>query len=723
MEARSLCRVCVALCPIKVEIDDQGKPIAAKGDKENSHSEGFFCSKGKHYPSVHTSEKRFLHSQKRMDNGQLSAIASSQAIEEVAEKIQTIIEKYGTRAVAIYAGTLFYQASSTAAMATAWYEALGIKMFFNSGTIDQPGKQVAAAAHGHWLGGYFSFDECDAWLLLGSNPLVAISGGIPHANPGRRLKRALAKGFKLIVIDPRRTETARQAALHIQPRPGTDPAILSGIIREVIEQGLCDRQFLEQYVDGFERLRDEVATYTPERVAEIADIPAEQIPEAARLFANAGKAICTASTGVNMSGWSNISEYLVLCLNTVCGVYRREGDKVSNHGVLTTRKQYKAQVVPPYPIDGYGEKLRVRDFSPSVCGLPTSALADEILLEGEGQIKALITIGGNPMMAWPDQQKAFEALKALELNVIVEPRQTASTDLADYVLAPKLAFEKPDTTLSTENLNSVSPSLGYTEPYGQYVPAIVDVPAGSDLLEDWEFFYGLAQHMGLQLNLKAGTFPIVGTETPVVEMNMSDKPSADQVLDMVTKDSWVPLDELRNNPDKIFYPEDVHVQAADEGWQAKLDVGNPLMMEDLQEFGQGDKYARDGYDFRMISRRIPNAFNSYGIDIDGLKDRYMGNPAFMHPDDLAEKGLKCGDIVVIQSPHNQLEAVAWPDKDLRRGLVSLSHCWGENPDGKGDVRKVGANSGRLMSVEVDYDRFSGIPLMSALPVKVLPVAP
>lgn len=718
MEKSSLCRVCVALCPIKVEIDEQGKPVAAKGDKDNSHSEGFFCSKGKYYPSVHTSDKRFLHSQKRMDNGKLESIGSSQAIKEVADKIQGIIDKYGTRAVAIYAGTLFYQTSSTAAMATAWYEALGMKMFFNSGTIDQPGKQVAAAAHGHWLGGYFSFDESDAWLLVGSNPLVAISGGVPHANPGRRLKRAKARRLKFMVIDPRRTETARQADLHIQPRPGTDPAILAGIIREVIEQGLCDWDFLDQHVDGFERLREEVAAYTPEKVAEIADIPAEQISEAARIFATAKKASCTASTGVNMSGWSNISEYLVLCLNTVCGVYRRVGDKVSNHGVLTTRKQYKAQAVPSYPIDGYGEKLRVRNFSPSICGLPTSALADEILLEGEGQIKALITIGGNPMMAWPDQQKAFDALKALELNVIVEPRQTASTDLADYVLSPKLAYEKPDTTMSTENLNSVSPSLGYTEPYGQYVPAIIDPPEGSDLLEDWEFFYGLAQHMGLQLNLKAGTFPIVGTETPVVAMDMVNKPSSDEVLDMVTKDSWVPLEELRKNPDKILYPEEVVVQAADEGWLAKLDVGNPVMMEDLQEFGRGDKYAREGYDFRMISRRIPNAFNSYGIDIDGLKDRYMGNPAFMHPDDLAEKGLKRGDVVLIESPHNEVEAVAWPDKDLRRGLVSLSHSWGESPGGKGDVREVGSNSGRLMSVEVDYDRFSGIPLMSALPVKV-----
>lgn len=719
MEKLSLCRICVAQCPIKVEIDDNGVPIAAKGDKDNIHSEGFFCSKGKYYPAMHTNDQRFLHSQKRMPDGKLAAIPSAQAIDEVADHLQAIIDQHGPSAVAIYAGTLFYQLPQTASVASAWMDSLGLKMRFSSGTIDQPGKQSAAAAHGHWLGGSFPFDESDTWMLVGSNPLVAISGGLPHANPARRLKRAQKRGFQLIVIDPRHTETARQAALHIQPKPGTDPAILAGIIREVIKQDLCDSHFLEAEVEGLEILKAEIETFTPEYVADIADIPAQQIIDAARLFGTASKGSCTASTGANMSGWSNITEYLVLCLNTVCGRHRKAGDRVTNAGVLTTRREFKAQVIPPYPIDGYGKKMRVRDFSPSVCGLPTSALADEMLLEGKGQIKALITIGGNPMMAWPDQQKTFAGLKALELNICVEPRKTATTELADYVLAPKLPLETPGTTLSTENLFCVSPALGYTEPYGQYAPAIVDPPAGSDLLEDWEFFYGMAQRMGLPLTLKAGVFPIVGTDTPQTEMDMQKKPSSEDILDMVTKGSWIPLDQLRNNREKILFADEiVEVKAADANCQAKLNLGNDIMFEELREFAQGDKYARVGFDFRLISRRMPNTFNSVGPEINELHDRYGTNPAFMHPDDLAAQGFSKGDVINVESEHGLVEAVAWPDKHLRRGLVSMCHCWGENPDGTSDVRKVGANSGRLMSVEVDYARFSGIPLMSALPVKV-----
>ena len=133
MQKRSLCRVCVALCPVKVEVDAAGLPVSATGDKDNSHSEGFFCAKGKYYPAMHRSDTRFLHSQKRMPDGELAAISSQAAIEEVAERIQAIIDQYGPRSVAIYSGTLFYQASSTAAMASAWCSALGLKMLFSSG--------------------------------------------------------------------------------------------------------------------------------------------------------------------------------------------------------------------------------------------------------------------------------------------------------------------------------------------------------------------------------------------------------------------------------------------------------------------------------------------------------------------------------------------------------------------------------------------------------------
>lgn len=726
-EKKSLCRICTAQCPIIVGIDTEGRPVSARGDKNNPSSEGFFCNKGKHFPAMHTHPNRFLSSQRRNADGKLEPIASAQAIKEVAEKIQAIIDQYGTRAVAVYTGTLFYQLPLTASVATAWMNALGLRMRFASGTIDQPGKQTAEAAHGRWLAGSHTFEESDTWMLIGSNPLVSISGAIPHANPGRRLKRALARGFELIVIDPRKTETARQAALHIQPKPGTDPAVLAGIIREIFEQDLTDETFLQNNVDGVAELRSAVERFNPHYVGAVADIPAEQITQAATIFASrkadgsVKKGPCTAGTGANMSGWSNINEYLVLCINTLCGRYRQAGDEVLNPGVLTVKRDYKAQAAAPYPIDGYGADMRIRGFSPAVCGLPASIMADEMLLEGEGQIKALITIGGNPMNVFPDQQRTFKALSNLELNVAVEPRKTGTTDVADYVLACKLPLETAGTTLSTENLTVLSPALGYTEQYGQYVDAVVEPPEGSDLLEDWEIFYALAQEMNLSLTVAAGVFPIMGADRPKTKMDMNNKPSSEQVMDMLCKGSNIPLDELRDNRDKVLFSDTtVTVKPKDPGYDARLNLGSHDMLRELEEFGDGKNYLENGFDYTLISRRTANSFNSVGTDIDALQQRYGGNPAFIHPDDMKAEGIAQGDLVSIRSKYGELKAHACAEKTLRRGLVALTHGWGKNPGQTANPKVDGANIGQLISVEEHYARYSGIPLMSGIAITLTP---
>ena len=169
----------------------------------------------------------------------------------------------------------------------------------------------------------------------------------------------------------------------------------------------------------------------------------------------------------------------------------------------------------------------------------------------------------------------------------------------------------------------------------------------------------------------------------------------------------------------LFYDEEaVFVQPRDSGDASKLQVGSALLLDELRVFCAGDPYARAGFDYRLISRRMANTFNSVGTDIEALTRRYGTNPAFVHPADLAREGLVRGDLVRVTSPHGEIEAVAWPDPDLRPGLVSMCHCWGALPGETSDVRKTGINTGLLISVEEDCARFSGIPLMSAIPVRL-----
>jgi anaerobic selenocysteine-containing dehydrogenase len=202
-----------------------------------------------------------------------------------------------------------------------------------------------------------------------------------------------------------------------------------------------------------------------------------------------------------MAPRGKLTEYLLLALQTLCGHWVREGEPFRNPFALMPPYEPRAQALPPAAGWGYGEKLRVRGLTDSAGGLSAAALADEILLEGEGQVRALFNLGGNPMAAWPDQLKTLRALRALELGVTLDPRLSATAKLCDYVIAPKLQFEVPGMSQPNESLWFYGVGLGYPAPYAQYAPRLVDPPEGSDVIEEWEFFYGLAQRMGLQLSL------------------------------------------------------------------------------------------------------------------------------------------------------------------------------------------------------------------------------
>jgi len=290
---------------------------------------------------------------------------------------------------------------------------------------------------------------------------------------------------------------ARFADVYLQPRPGEDPALLAALLHVVIREGLVDRGFVREHVSGFAELEAAVAPFTPHFAAERAGVAAAEIERAARVFGGARRGCGVAGTGPNMAPRGNLTEYLLLCLNTVCGRWRRAGEPVANPGALLPKAVPVAQAQAPRRAFGFGETLRVRGLANSAAGLPTAALADEILEPGPGRIRALICVGSNPIAAWPDQHKTRRAMAALDLLVTLDMKLSATARLAHYVIAPKLSLEVPGLSFSMEALEHTYVAMGYSEPYAQYTPAIAAPPPGADVIEEWEFFYGLAQRMGL----------------------------------------------------------------------------------------------------------------------------------------------------------------------------------------------------------------------------------
>src|SRR5262245_9752720 len=283
---RSFCRFCHAVCGIEVDVED-GRAIAVRGDRDHVVSQGYLCVKGRELIEQHTHPSRLRGAKRRMPDGGFADIASELAMDAIAARLSAIIARDGPSAVAVYSGThgLF---GSAKPLVIAWANAIGTHWYFTPNTIDQPSQQTAWARHGGWDAGVQRFADADVMRFVGNNPGVSAfsrDGGPPYANAFKYLRDARRRGMKIIAIDPRRTELARSADLHLQVRPGEDPTLLAGMVRVILEEGLHDRAFVAAHLEGVEELRAAVGDYTPEYVAARSGVAPASIAAAARLFA------------------------------------------------------------------------------------------------------------------------------------------------------------------------------------------------------------------------------------------------------------------------------------------------------------------------------------------------------------------------------------------------------------------------------------------------------
>jgi anaerobic selenocysteine-containing dehydrogenase len=656
---------------------------------------------------------------RRRADGGFDTLSLDQAVAEIADCLTTIQDRHGPRSIAMYCGTNVYIGDPiNLSMIDAFMRGIGSPMFFNSGSIDQPGKLIAKGLHGVWMAPGYGVENPDVAMLIGNNPLVSHQGRT--GNPGDAIKDIARKGG-LVVVDPRRTETAGHASIYLQPFPGNDPAILAAMIRVIIEEGLHDRAFIAENATGIANLRRAVASFGPDSVSVRADISADDLVSAARLFASHRRGYAAAGTGPNMTSQGTLIEYLILCIDTICGHWMRPGEQV--RGALSISPAHaqpkKAQAMAPFPSYGFGESLRVRDLRDTAAGLQTAALPDEILLPGEGQVRALLSIGGNPAAAWPDQVKTVEALRALDLLVHTDVQMSATAKLADYVIASKLPYELPGSNLFNDFVALFSNGLGQSRSYAQYTPAIVDPPDGADVVEEWGLLFRLAQRMGLQLEVYPGLGSLLPGGAPTYP-EMAQVPTPEELLDLVHSGSRIPLEEVKRHPHGAFFPyPSVYVEDKDPGWEGRLDIGNADMMSDLAEVARDSirvGVSDTAFPLRLISRRLRHVHNSPGIAIPEGRPRY--NSAYVHPDELARLRIESGSVVQIRSARSTVRAIVQGDATVRTRVVSMTHAFGDLPGSDGEVTLMGSSTSRLIDSAGVFDPYSGQPRMSNVPVRI-----
>jgi anaerobic selenocysteine-containing dehydrogenase len=309
--------------------------------------------------------------------------------------------------------------------------------------------------------------------------------------------------MRLLVIDPRRTETARRADIHLQARPGHDAALLAAMVRVILDEDLHDAEFVAKHVRGVELLGAAVSRFDPVVVARDADVPAADLVAAARAFGGSRRGYVSVGTGPNMSGPGTLVEYLALCLDTLCGHVAREGDVVRNAVTLLPAPRYRAQMSPPVAAVGLEPVLHASGLPRSAAGLPVAALPEEMRA---GRIRALLCCGGNPASAWPGQRSVVDALTGLDLLVQVDPWMSNTAQLAHYVIAPTMPLEAADMTqMPLDHMSQLSIGYGLADSYAQHTAAVVQPPVDSEVIEEWRFFFEVGRAMGLELEVMPGT--------------------------------------------------------------------------------------------------------------------------------------------------------------------------------------------------------------------------
>jgi anaerobic selenocysteine-containing dehydrogenase len=470
---RSFCRMCQAMCGIVVHVDGD-RVVRVSGDPDHPVSEGYTCPKGRALPDVH-------HDPARLDDP-----LWEQTLDGLAATLAEVIDRHGPGVIGAYRATHYAFDAAGRAVADRFFRALPTHQLYSAVTVDAPNKTLVPDL---MTGAPFIFPQVD-WdaarllLVVGQNPIVSHGHSVARPNALVALRRLQARGGAIVVADPRTTETARLADLHLPLRPGSDPALLAGLVRAVLDAGAADTAFLSECTESgsLERLARVVEPFTPVTVADHCGIEPVLVEAAITLLLGAGRLAVQTGTGISMGAAPNVAEWLAWSLAAVTGSLDRPGGNLFNPGVL--RPQEDRLTIRARHGDSDSDPASRPDLRAAYGEIPCSALADEI---DAGHVRALFVLGGNPLTTLPDSDRLRRSFAELDVLAVCDIRSTETTDAATHVLPVAGQLERPDLTSFLD--------FYFPIPFVQYGPAAVPAAPGRPPM--WRIFAGLGRRLGL----------------------------------------------------------------------------------------------------------------------------------------------------------------------------------------------------------------------------------
>jgi anaerobic selenocysteine-containing dehydrogenase len=730
------CPLCEATCGLAVEIEGD-RVVRVRGDAEDVFSRGYVCPKGTRIGELHHDPDRLRTPLVRRD-GELREATWEEAFSAVAEGFERVVARHGRTALAAYVGNPNAHNIAATLYLGPFLKSLGTRSLFSASTLDQMPKHVSSGLmFGHPLTIPIpDVDHTDWLLLLGANP-VESNGSLATAPdwPGR-LRALRDRGARLVVVDPRATRTAALANEHVRVRPGGDAWLLVGMIHALLDEGLVDAERAGPHVSGLDTLRDGIRGLSPEAVAQACEVPAETIRRLARELATAERAVVYGRIGTHTVAYGTLASWAVDVLNTVTGNLDRPG------GALFPLPAHAAPGSKPAgkPFRLGRWKSRVKGHPEAMGELPSATLADEIEAPGDGRIRALFTVAGNPVLSAPAPERLDRALASLELLVSVDIYCNETTRHADVILPPpspleRIQYDALFYQLAVRNVANFSPVL--FEPDGpneaDILAKLALIASGQGPAADPAALHELIAR-GLAASIERNEHsPAFGRSADEMLAAVGGRRGAERALDLMLRagpygdgfgavPDGLSLAGLEASPHGIdLGPLAPRLPDPLSTASGRVELAPEPIVRDLERLRAGLAAPRP--EWLLVGRRHLRSNNSWMHNLEGLVSGRDRCTLQVHPDDAARLGLSDGAPARVRSAAGEVTAPVEISDALSPGVVSLPHGWGHDAPGarlRVASRHAGVNSNRLTLAE-PADPLSGNAGLNAIPVEIAPV--
>lgn len=705
------CTLCEAMCGLRIEIEDE-KITAIRGDKEDAFSRGHLCAKGPELKNIYESPDRIKRPLKRFGDT-WKEISWVEALSETATKIHEIQSKHGKDSVAFYLGNPNVHNYGSILFNPRLASKINTKNVFVATSMDQlPHHFASLFMFGHqFLLPIPDIDRSNYFLIIGGNPFASNGSIMTAPDVKKRLKAIQERGGKFVVIDPRKTETASNASEHIFIRPGADVYLLLAILNVIFSKNLVKQSKALELSDGLEEVKKFTSEFTPEKVEKITGIDATTIERITLEFTKAEGATCYGRMGVSTQKFGALCLWLIYVINIVTGNFDSAG------GMMFTRPAVD-MIGPDNNEAGKGSfdryRSRVRNLPEFSGEFPVATMADEILTEGDGQIKMLITSAGNPVLSSPNGKKLEQALDTLDFMVSIDFYLNETTSKANIILPPTSGLEHDHYDLIF-NIFAVRNVTKYAEQVFSHEEG---------MLHDWEIFSDLARRLEL---VKSGK-PL---PDKIIESKIKPTDFLDRSLQSgpYGKSHGLTLQKLKENPHGIdlgplvpMLPERLRTK------DKRIKLSPEIMLSDidrvrkvLQDFEKNQNH--NSGKFLLIGRRHLRNNNSWMHNMPKLMTGPNRCTAIINVKDAERLGIQNESSVKIKSRVGEITVIAEVTDEIMQGVVSLPHGFGHGRKGTklsiaGEHAGVSIND---ITDETELDTLSGNAAFSGTPVEIIPV--